>query len=156
MKKVKFNFFDVLIILVAVFACFAAYKYFGNQSAGGAKVPEVSYVVELQRKDASYDSQVKVGDDVYDAIKGGYYGKVTDFKKEQCTEITTNAEEGTFVKTEVEGKYSYYITIKGTPTTYTDSDIMFASQDVKVGNKIYIRSKNYSGEGTVVDINAGN
>ena len=152
MKKAKFNFFDVIIILAVAAVCFCGYKYFNKKSTDGAKAPDVSYVVELKRKDASYDSQVKVGDDVYDAIKGGYYGKVVDFRKEKCTEIVTNGNDGTFVKAEVNGRYNYYITIEGTPTTYSDSGIMFASQDVKVGNKIYIRSKNYSGEGTVVDI----
>lgn len=152
MKKAKFNFFDVLIILAVAAVCFGGYKYFNKKSSAGAKAPEVSYVVELKRKDASYADQVRNGDDVYDAIKGGYYGKVTDFKKEKCTEIVTNAKLGTFDEAEVENRYNYYITVTGTPTTYSDSDIMFASQDIKVGNKIYIRSKNYSGEGTVVDI----
>lgn len=154
-SKVKFNFFDVIIIIAVAAVCFVGYKYLSNKSASSSNVPEVSYVVELRRKGESYQDQIKLGDDVKDAIKGGYYGKVTDFKWEKCTEITQSSETGKFVKADVENRYNYYITITGTPTTFTDSKIMFASQEVKVGNQIYIRSKNYAGEGYVVDINIG-
>lgn len=151
-SKTKFNFFDVLIILFVVCAALFCYKYFLNTSEKSGNTNEISYVVELKRKGDSYQDQIKVGDEISDAIKGGYYGKVTDVKWEKCTEINPNAETGEYVEAEVENRYNYYITITGIPTTYTDSKIMFASQDVRVGNEIYIRSKNYSGEGYVVDM----
>ncbi len=152
--KPKFNFLDVIIIVLVLGAAAVGYKYFLKTSEKSSNVSEISYVVELRRKGESYREQIKPGDDISDAIKGGYYGKVTDVKWEKCVEINQNAESGEYVKAEVEDRYNYYITITGIPTTYTDSKIMFASQEVRVGNEIYIRSKNYSGEGYVVDINA--
>lgn len=154
-RKARFNFFDVLIIAFAAVVCFAGYKYFSKQSGSSANVPEISYVVELPRKEADYQQLIEQGDDIHDAIKGGYYGKVADVRREKCTEVTEAAQTGEYVKAVIEDRYDYYITIKGTPTTFSDSDIMFASQKLKVGNKIYIKSKNYAGEGVVVDIDLG-
>lgn len=154
-SKIKFNLFDVFIIIAVALVCFAGFKFLSDKSASTDNVPEVSYVVELKRKGESYQEQVKIGDDIKDAIKGGYYGKVTDVRWEPCTEIVESKESGEFVKSEVPDRYNYYITITGTPTTYSDSKIMFASQEVKVGEEIFIRNKNYSGEGYVVDIDIG-
>lgn len=148
----RFNFLDILIVLFVLAVAVVGYKYFLNTSEKSSNVKEISYVVELKRKSADYQEQIKPGDDILDAIKGGYYGKVTDVTWEKCTEINTNVETGEFVKADVKDRYNYYITITGIPTTYTDSKIMFASQDVRVGNEIYIRSKNYSGAGYVVDM----
>lgn len=150
--KAKFNLFDVFIILAVVVVCYLGFKFLSDKSATTGNVPEVSYVVEIKRQDETYQNQVKKGDDIKDAIKGGYYGKVTDFRYEPCTEIIEAKDTGKFVKSEIPGKYNYYITITGTPTTYTDSKIMFASQEIRVGEEIFIRNKNYSGEGYVVDI----
>ena len=151
-SKIKFNLFDVFIIIAVIASCYVGFSYLSDKSESTGNVPEVSYVVELSRKDAEYQNQVKIGDDIKDAIKGGYYGKVTDFRWEPCTEVVESKETGEFVESQVPDRYNYYITITGIPTTYTDSKIMFASQEVKVGESIYIRNNNYSGEGYVVDI----
>lgn len=148
----KFNLFDVLIILVVIAACILGYKFLSDKSATGGNVPEVSYVVEIKRQDESYQSLVKKGDEIKDAIKGGHLGTVTDFSRKPCSEIIEARDSGDYVKSEIPGKYDYYITITGTPTTYSDSKILFASQKVRVGEQIYIRSKNYSGYGFVVDM----
>lgn len=150
--SVRFNLFDVIIIILVLAAAFAGFRYFNVKTKSSGNVPEVSYVVELQKKDAEYYDKINKGDDIIDAIKGGYYGKVTDVKREVCTVITESAEKGEFVKTEVPGKYNYYITITGTPTTYSDRKILFASQEVRVGSEIFIKNKNYAGSGYIVDI----
>ena len=151
-SKIKFNLFDVFIILAVVVVCYLGFKFLSDKSATTSNVPDVSYVVEIKRQDESYQNQVKIGDEIKDAIKGGYYGKVTDFRYEPCTDTFEVSSNGEFLKKELPGKYNYYITITGTPTTYTDSKILFASQEVRVGEKIYIKNKNYVGEGYVVDI----
>ena len=148
----KFNLFDILIILAVIAACFLGYKFLSDKSATSGNVPEVSYVVEIKRQDESYQNLVKKGDVIKDAIKGGHLGTVTDFSWEPCTEIIEARETGEYVKSEIPGKFNYYITITGTPTTYSDSKILFASQKVRVGEQLYLRSKNYSGYGFVVDI----
>ena len=85
---------------------------------------------------------------------GEWDGRSITTKSIQCRKCNRliSFKNGKFVKSEIPGKYNYYITITGTPTTYTDSKIMFASQEIRVGEEIFIRNKNYSGEGYVVDI----
>ena len=148
----KFNLFDVLIILVVILACFLGYKFLSVKSETTGNVPEISYVVEIRRQDDFYMDLVKEGDEIKDAIKGGHLGTVTDFKWQPSTEVVDARDTGEYVKKEIPGKYDYYITLTGIPTTYSDSKILFASQEVRVGEIVYLRSKNYSGYGCVVDM----
>ena len=151
MKK-KINFIDILIVLFVVFALLFVVKYFSTSSKKANDAPTVSYVVELKSVIADSVEVFKEGLDVKDSIKGGYLGKITKVEVKDNVEIRENTVDGKFVKSTFPNKKDVYVTIEGTPTTFSDSDIMFANQSVKIGKVMYLKTKDFVGHGYVTGI----
>ena len=149
----KFGFVDIIIILLVAVLCFAGYNIISEkEGTSTANITDVEFTVELKQLTEEEAAMFQNGDDVYDSLKGGYYGKVVDVRKETATAMAANTAEGTYSIQEYPDKYDVYVTIHGTPTSVTDGNIMFASQKVKVGNQMYIKSKNYVGIGYAVGV----
>ena len=152
-KKMKFNITDILIVLVVI--CLAVFGWGiisdkGETSA--TAVSEVSFTVEINKCDKFVAEAIKPGDDIYDSLKGGYYGKVESVEMEPETSVAAHTDTGTFSLETYPDRYSVYVTIKGTPTTMNDGNIMFANQRVKVGTMAYLKSAGYVGFGYVTDV----
>ncbi len=153
MAKKKFNFVDVLIVLFVLAVAFGGVKLLsGKEGKVTNAVRDVSFTVEVAKSDKTFADAIKIGDDIYDSKKGGYYGKVTNVEAKPAKTMGANTAEGKYVISEFEGKYDVYITVSGTPTTVTDGNIMFAGQKVKVGNEMFLKSAAYVGYGYAVDV----
>ncbi|MBE7037502.1 MAG: DUF4330 family protein [Ruminococcaceae bacterium] len=152
MKK-KINFIDILIVLVVVAVLLFVVKYFSTSSKEANNVPKVSYVIELKSLQSEYLDVFKEGDDIKDGVKGGYLGKVTKVEIKDNVEIREDTLNASFVKTSFENKKDVYLTVEGIPTTYNDSEILFATQEIKIGKLLHIKAKNYVGHGYVVGVN---
>ena len=148
-KKFKFGIIDIIIVVLVIAALFVGYKFLngGAENSGNKKV--ISYTVELKNQPEDYKNLIKIGDDIKDSIKGGYLGKVSEVEFKDATEVIENKNDGTFSLAKYQDRYDVYITIEGTPTSFGDN-IMFASQEIKVGKNIYIKNKNYVGSGYIV------
>ena len=152
--KRKFNFFDVLIIIVIIAIAVFGIKLFSDTSEDAAlSGDDVSFTVEIKECENDLANKIKPGDKIYDSIKGGYYGEVTDVQTAQSTAVVANTKDGKYELVEYPNRTNVYVTIKGTPTSMTDANIQFASQKVKVGTVAYLKSHSYVGYGYVVDIN---
>ena len=150
----KFGIVDILIILLVVALCFVGYQIIGSkEGTSTANISDVGFTVELKKVDKADVDMISVGDDIYDSIKGGYYGKVVSVTSKTATDILANTKDGSFSISEYPNKYDVYVTIHGTPTSLTDANILFASQRVKVGLEMFIKSKNYVGIGYAVEVN---
>ncbi len=153
MAKKKFNFVDVLIVLFVLAIAVGGIKVLsGKEGNVTTAVKDVSFTVEVAKSDKTFADAIKIGDDIYDSKKGGYYGKVTNVDVKPAKAIGANTTEGKYVMSEFEGKYNVYITVSGTPTTVTDGNIMFAGQKVKVGEEMFLKSAAYVGYGYAVDV----
>lgn len=153
-KKFKFGIIDIVIVILVIIALVVGYKFLNGGAENSGNKKTISYTVELKNQPVDYKDLIKVGDDIKDSVKGGYLGKVKAVEFKTATEVIENKNDGTFVLSEYDNRYDVYVTIEGTPTTYGDN-IMFASQEIKVGKNIYIKNKNYVGGGYIVamDIN---
>ncbi len=151
-RKIKFGIIDILIIVFVVIALVIGYKFLngGAENSGNEKM--ISYTVELRNQSGEYKDLIKIGDDIKDSIKGGYLGKVSGVEFKDATDVIENKNDGTFSVAKYQDSYDVYVTIEGIPTTYGDN-IMFASQEIKVGKNIYIKNKNYVGSGYIVEVN---
>lgn len=149
--KRRFNYVDVIILLLVVAAGFVGYRFLGETSLVASEVPEVSFTVEIKNCPPDYKTRIHEGDAIKDAIKGGAYGKVTGISVTPNIEYMEDKINGEFVQTSHEGREDVYVTITGTPTTY-GKNIMFASQTIKVGKQVNIKGKDYVGTGFVVDM----
>lgn len=150
-NKRRFNYVDVIIILLVLAVGFAGVKFLSKTSLVASEVPQVSFTVEVKNNPPEYKGLIHEGDDIKDAIKGGTFGKVTEIKAQPNKEYMEDKIDGAFVETSHEGREDVYITITGTPTTF-GKNIMFASQEIKVGKQVFIKSKEYVGSGFIVDM----
>ncbi len=149
----KINIFDILIIIALIAAVFVGYKMLAKTGENAAvAVSEVTFTVEIANCEIDLASKIQPGDDIYDSVKGGYYGKVENVETKQATSVVSNTQSGKYELVEYPNRQNVYITIKGTPTSMTDGNIQFASQKVKVGTVAYLKSKNYVGYGHVIDM----
>ncbi len=152
-KRIKFNITDILIILVVICLAAAGWSIISDKGESTAtSVSNVSFTVEINKCDKAFGEAIKIGDDIYDSLKGGYYGKVERVEIKPETTVAQHTDTGTFSLETYPDRYSVYVTVKGTPTTMTEGNIMFASQKVKVGNMTYLKSAGYVGFGYVTDI----
>lgn len=150
-KKRRFNYVDVILILLVIAAGVVGVKFLSKTSLVASEVPEVSFTVEVKNNPPAYKELIHEGDDIKDAIKGGTFGKVTGIEVVPNKEYMEDKINGAFVETSHEGREDVYITITGTPTTF-GKNIMFASQEIKVGKQVFIKSKEYVGSGFIVDM----
>lgn len=151
MKK-KISLIDILIILVIVLCLVFVVKYFSTNSKKAYNVPEVSYVVELKSLDEKNLDVFKVGDKIIDGVKGGYLGNVTKVEIKDNVETREDTENGRFIQSSFENRKDVYLTISGVPTTYTDDEILFATQEIKIGKQLHMKSKNYVGHGYIISV----
>ncbi|MCI5969787.1 MAG: DUF4330 domain-containing protein [Clostridia bacterium] len=151
MKK-KISLIDILIILVIALCLVFVVKYFSTNSKKAYNVPEVSYVVELKSLDEKNLDVFKVGDKIIDGVKGGYLGNVTKVEIKDNVETREDTENGRFIQSSFENRKDVYLTISGVPTTYTDDEILFATQEIKIGKQLHMKSKNYVGHGYIISV----
>ena len=152
-KKFKFNITDIVIILVVILLAVFGWGIISDKGESSVTaVSDVSFTVEITKCDKSFGDAIAIGDDIYDSLQGGYYGKVENVEIMPETTVAPNADSGTFSLETYPDRYSVYVTIKGTPTTMTDGNIMFANQKVKVGTMAYLKSAGYVGFGYVTDV----
>ena len=149
----KFGFVDIIIVLLVVALCIAGYSIISDkEGTSTANITDVEFTVELKQLTEEEAALFQNGDDVYDSLKGGYFGKVVDVKKNSAKSVAANTADGTYSIEEYPDRYDVYVTVHGTPTSVTEGNIMFASQKVKVGTRMYIKSKNYVGIGYAVGV----
>ena len=152
-KKMKFNITDIIIVLVVILLALFGWNIISDKGESTAtSVSDVSFTVEINNCDKFVGEAIKSGDDIYDSLKGGYYGKVENVEIKPETTVAAHTDTGTFSVETYPDRYSVYVTVKGTPTTMTDGNIMFANQKVKVGTMAYLKSAGYVGFGYVTDV----
>lgn len=151
MKKIKFNYVDVLIMILVVGVFAFGYKFINKSVRTNSTAPQVSFTVEVAQVEKDYKDRFEVGDEIRDAIKGDILGKVEKIEATAATELTENRVAGTYVVSELENREDVYITIKGTPSSF-GADIIMAQQEIKVGNKIYIKKPGCVGRGYIVGV----
>ncbi len=155
MKKNKIGILDFIIILMIIAAVAFAVNYFKTSSQTAGKIPTVTYQVEIKSVPLDYVDYFKNsnGETVKDSVKGGYMGKIVDVQVLNNTEIRENTIDDEFVKSEFKDKSDIIITLEGKPTVFDDKDIKFATQEIKIGETVYLKSKNFVGYGYITQIN---
>lgn len=152
MKRIKFGILDVLIILFIVLAVIFAVKYFDTNSEAATSIPDITYKVELKSIPVENSHLFKVGDQIIDSIKGGNLGTVTNVVVSDNKETREDTLNDSFIVSSFENKKDILLTIKGTPTVFDEKDIKFATVNIKVGEIVYIRTKDYASHGYIVDM----
>lgn len=152
MKKI--GIVDIIIVFLVIALCVAGYFIISEkEGTSTVNISDIEFTVEVRMLRKESVENFKVGDEVYDILKGGYYGEIVDVKVQKSNVITSNSVDGTYILEEYPDRYDAYITIKGTPTSMTEEDIMFASQKIKVGTMSYLKNNDAVATGYIVDVN---
>ncbi len=119
MKKLKFNAFDALLVLVVLALLVGVYLKFG---ALGTKTVEekngtpVTYTLQISPVREISLSQLQVGDTIYYGSSDTVMGVITDIQVEPATTTTSDAtdEDGDLLVLTYEDRYCVTLTISGT------------------------------------------
>ncbi len=153
-KKIKFNFVDVIIILLVVAVFVFGISFVKKGVTTGEQYPKVSFTVEVKCMPEDYDTKFKIGDKIRDAVKGDTLGVVTAITSKPATDLVENSANGEYRIAEYENREDVYITIEGTPTSY-GADVVIGQQKIKVGEMVYIKNIGTVGRGYVVEMKTG-
>ena len=126
-RRIRFNFIDLLILLVGAAAIFVLLYVFvlsGRKApvvSGEAETVRLEYVVEIQNVDEKFAEIVKKQQSVQDAIKRKPIGTVTGVEHNTFQKITFDYEKGEEVLSDVEGRVTLVVTIQADVTENKDS-----------------------------------
>ena len=142
----------IAVVAVAVVISNPAEAVSGDASASG----NLTFVVELSRKEAGYESNVVVGEKVYDNLKGIYLGTITDVKVEPYKVISADLENKIYREDEVDGLISVYITVDANAER-SDMTTLVNDVEIAVGKELFVRSGQFASSGYCVkmDFNGG-
>lgn len=150
-KKIKFNYVDVIIILMVVLVFVAGFKFVKKGVTSSDVLPAVSFTVEIKSVPEEYKTNFEIGDKIRDAVKGDTLGVVTKVESKPSSNLEISSDDGTYKISEYAGREDVYITIKGTPTSY-GANVIIAQQEIKVGKMIYIKKPGCVGRGYIVEM----
>lgn len=150
MKK-KFNWIDVVILLIIVAALGFIIKFFSDRSNDYAVNKEtVQVTVRIDEVRQETVNVINVGDIFKDQDTNQVFGKIID-KKVTDAYRTVETGDGKIVKSVVPNKYSIYITLEG-DAIVTDDYIKLGGRDVRIEGTIFLKNNVSAVKTKVVDI----
>ena len=136
-RKIRFNFIDVLIILLIAVIIFGALYVFVFRNRNTNLTEETSYtsiryVVQVTNVDERFEDMINVGDHAEEAITRRTVGTVIGVQSEPYKKITFDYENAIETVSEVEGKLTMNVTIEANATE-TDSAFNVNGCAIRVG-----------------------
>lgn len=161
MKKIKFNFIDIIIVFVVVVAFVVCIKFvtakepdtsggFINVIGVGEK-NSIHYTVEIRRTPLDYKYNYNKGDRVYDSNTGAFLGIVEAVEAKPAVESIADLTNGQFVMSEYPEKEDVYVTLSVVPEV-KDKGFWIGGHFIKVGKLMKIQKMGCVGEGYIVDV----
>ena len=163
MKKVKFNFIDICILLLVVVLVAGAVYYVNGTGRLATKSNtdnNVVFSVQLTQVDETFLSMVSEGDFVrfgnYEAGEENS-GKIIGISSGQAVKHVTDNVNGGYKNSVIEDKYDMVITIQSSGVL-SARDLKIGSTIIRTGEVFYGKSVNlelkkaYKIEGYVIDV----
>ncbi len=151
-KKVKFNLFDALVILVILVAAVAVYLILQGSSDDGvfAESSPISYTVEVTGLREGMEDTVSIGDEFQETSDGNTMGTVTAVEVIPYTVQATDEEEGVIRDQEVEGYSTLRITLE-VQSVEPDSAIETTEgETIRVGTSVTMSNGTLLAKGTII------
>lgn len=157
MSKAKFNFIDAIIILL-ILAVIAAglYMFLGGglftTSAGGdGETSKIQYSVEIKQKTRDYCDNINVGDAVQIGDKEKASAVIEDIDIVPTKMLFEDKKSGVVHYSEIPEMYDIILTLSS-DGRHTDSAIYADNVLVRIGERVTVRGKGYSGNGFVMSL----
>ena len=154
-KKLKWslNFFDLVIIAVAVVACFIIIRMAGsgNVIAPSGETKTVRYTVELSTMLDDVADMIKPGDALIDKIEKRPVGTVVSVEVTPAYVSAQSSVTGDYIITEIPEHKSAIVVLEAV-CNVSDFEISTSVFAIRTGTKISFTGPGYSGSGFIIEI----
>jgi hypothetical protein len=158
-KKMKKTGLSIGILDLLILTLLAAGIFFALQlsvpAAGAAGVQDnITFVVEMTKKEEAFVNSVKAGEKLYENLKGIYLGQVVEVKVEPYKAISPDLDTATYKQAAVSGLYNVYLTVKASAVS-SGGSIMVNGYEVAVGKEMFVRTRSVASPGYCVKMDMG-
>ncbi|WP_352418666.1 DUF4330 domain-containing protein [Proteiniborus sp.] len=147
--KNKFNWIDIVIIIVIIGLVFGAFSYFRKPNAITADRVPIKVIVRVDKVLMETVNGINVGDVFKDKDTNQVFGKAIDKKVTETYEMVETGD-GRVVKATVPNRYSVFITLEG-DAVVTEDYIRLGGRDVRIEGTIELKSTKNAIKTKVVD-----
>lgn len=167
-KRGRFNFIDVILIVLAILVAGALVYVFSPVSLiknlTNKNTRSIQYEIELTNVDETFIDKIKTNDQVLDGVSKSALGSVTmvDYntkyteyrfdETQRENEAGETVTEYTVTPIEYTDKYNVIITVIADADYTEGAGYSINSTRIAVGEKLYLNFPNYRGEGFCVGI----
>ena len=144
----KFNFLDVIILVVVVAAAIVGIGMLRDASGAGQSA-KVVYTVEDADAPLELVQAVQVGDRVNIGVNGVDSSVVTDVQYRPAEKVVFDSLAGNYVKTELPDKYELQVTCQA-EAAVSDMSISAGNTPVRVGAEFSVKGRGYAVIGYVI------
>lgn len=150
-KKVRFNVFDLVIILLvaAIGVGVLALRNRATGTEAARKTVPMRCTVEFIRAAHGMSGAMHIGDSVYCSTDGAYVGKLVDFYAVPHSETEYSAGTGSYVVYDYQETDDLHMVIES-DCYATGRDIVFGSMPIKIGSEFAVKGRGYAKLGYVV------
>jgi hypothetical protein len=159
-QKPRFNFIDVLIILIILAVVGAAVYLIASENAAQrrAENANIEFTVRISSVDAEYLSSITEGQTVKDSETGAVLGTIRSVRTENAKYYGNTAvpsESGYTISTsEYEDKYDVYVTISAYAKEDERGIYSVGSTRVLVGSAVYFKVPSFASVSYIVEFSA--
>lgn len=154
-RKIRFNFVDLLILaVIALAAVLLLYVFVWSgrtPETAQTQYTDIEYVVEIQRIDEAFVSQVRVGQAAEDLVERKQIGTIRWVETTPAQDINFNFTTGQEEYSEVEGKVNLYLTISA-QAIETESSYTVDSYEIRVGRLVSLLLPNFQCNGYCIEL----
>ncbi len=154
MKKFKFNIIDVLVIFLvlvmglAIHYRFKSYHRIGDETA---VQNQMTYEMRFSSVRSFTIDAFEVGDTVYDSLTGVEIGQIAD-KRVQNATTHVNLNDGSIVKTDLEGRYDLILQIETNGIINESGYYASNTVELKVGSEKKVETLYAKSTGKIIKI----
>ncbi len=152
-KKIKFNFIDVIILVIVILALILGYKLVIGKSTKTVEnnTTPITFTIEGKEVAKEICDKIIVGSKAFNSATGEYLGVIKDVTYNNSTKIEYNPVKDVIEKYNLEDKYNVYVTVEA-DAVETEKDLIVNGETIKVGKQLYFKSKGFAAESYIVDV----
>ena len=151
MKKGRFTFVDIFIVLMVVVVAAVGYLILKPGSAQKADTKTVKFTVLATEQDEGVSKLIGEGDDVIISFAEDVHANVVNAYEEERKDYYFNAFSGKYIKGKVDNKSDVYVELTA-DAVVSDTEISVDGLAVRVGDWMPVRGKGYVVTGYVIDV----
>lgn len=152
--KLRFNFFDIIIILAALGAGFLLLRLTdadGGTALNPGKPVTVNYTLELHNLPAGTPELIKPGDRLTEVVEKRYIGTVVSVEYGPYRPTSKDSLTGDYILTEVPGREMAVIKVS-LDAVDTGSELSASGFVPRGGLGLSVTGRGYAGSGIILDM----